>query len=419
MTSRIPKKNLNNLKKISQTWIVKKVFPISLTAGWICMVRNPSECIPWILDTTEDTVFKTTSDRQLIEDLGKESPLQKWFYSACLIVTPKDCLYQWVYEIDEDFLVAFISKSLLGEKRLRELNEVAFPSKDALLADRYLTFYFQNNENALSSDCLQELFSLATSFDLSRLCSSLYDCLDEFESVINTSQFLKWSVEALLGLILLLIPSGESVFFLRIRDDLIPPLSVCCKSFLSSARVWELAAKQFNWFHFRNFMKTLCASRISVLKLVQPPAVTDSWLFPEIKLPTFYGKSWYPSQLQDFLKSETATLVTFQFEKLYEYRTFAWSFLKAHPYYYSLKMTTNNECLKRKYGDETIYKVTVSKTRAYFQKQVQVYQETQESIVELGERIKFLESGFCFVLNSEGITTNSRHQFLQITESIL
>jgi hypothetical protein len=182
--------------------------------------KFPSECIPCMLDTTEDTVFKTTSDRQLIEDLGKESPLQKWFYSACLIVTPKDCLYQWVYEIDEDFLIAFISKSLLGEKRLRELNEVAFPSKDALLADRYLTFYFQNNENALSSDCLQELFSLATSFDLSRHCSSLYDCLDEFESVINTSQFLKWSVEALLGLILLLIPSRESVFFLRIRDDL-------------------------------------------------------------------------------------------------------------------------------------------------------------------------------------------------------
>jgi hypothetical protein len=143
---------------------------------------------------------------------------------------------------------------------------------------------------------------------------------------------------------------------------------------------------------FSELHENLCASRISVLKLVQPPAVTDSWLFPEIKLPTFYGKSWYPSQLQDFLKSETATLVTFQFEKLYEYRTFAWSFLKAHPYYYSLKMTTNNECLKRKYGDETIYKVTVSKTRAYFQKQVQVYQEIQESIVELGEWMKFLES---------------------------
>jgi hypothetical protein len=95
---------------------------------------------------------------------SQENSVQKWSSfqgerqdSACLIVTPKDCLYQWVYEIDEDFLVAFISKSLLGEKRLREQNEVAFPSKDVLLADRYLTFYFQNNENALSSDCLPEL----------------------------------------------------------------------------------------------------------------------------------------------------------------------------------------------------------------------------------------------------------------------
>jgi hypothetical protein len=117
-------------------------------------------------------------------------------------------------------MLACIYKALISEKRCEELTELSSPLKTVLLQDRYLTFYFQNNENALSSDCLQELFSLTTSFDLSRLCSSLYDCLVEYESMISNSQFLKWSVEALLGLILLLIPSGESVFLLRIREDL-------------------------------------------------------------------------------------------------------------------------------------------------------------------------------------------------------
>jgi hypothetical protein len=294
-------------------------------------------------------------------------------------------------------MFACICRSLISERRCAELTELFSPLKTVLLQDRYLTFCFQNNENALSSDSLQELFSLTTSFDLSRLCSCLYNCLSEYEHVFNSRLFLRWTVEALLGLILLLIPSGESVFLLRIREDLMEQENTSSTQcllhrFLSSARVWEFVAKHRSWSHFRNFMKVLCASRISVLKLVQPPAMTDSWAFPDMKLPTLYDSNWYPSRLQDFLKSETATSITFRFEEQYISSAFIWSFIKAHPYNYSLKFTTETECIKRKYRDDKIYKVIVSKTRAYFQKQVQLYQETQVSIVELGERIKFLES---------------------------
>jgi hypothetical protein len=357
-------------------------------------VKLSGDIIPWTFDINEDTLFRKVPDKQRIVDEGRHSPLKKWYYSACLMVSPRECFYQWLYEEHSQIMISFVSKSLVSRSCLGELALESSFSKEVRLVDQYLAFFVHANADTLYYGRMEGIFALTIACEVPRLSSCLYDHSPEWKSLFTTSRFLKWSVEAVLGLILLLIPSGESVLLLRIRDDLIAPennqpSSHCLlHKFLFSCKVWDEVDNYLDWSHFRDFMKVLCCSRISVLKFVEPPSIPESWAFPEIEIP--YETDDFPpyntSLVQDFLKSETESSIDLLFSKMEDM-----SFLNAHPYLYSLKMTIEKESFMGYYQSFT-YNVTVSKTRAYFQRQVQLFQEeTQENIFDVRERIKYLE----------------------------
>jgi predicted 2-oxoglutarate/Fe(II)-dependent dioxygenase YbiX len=359
--------------------------------------------IPKELSAINDaSSFASPAERQQLEYMGNDGySLEKWYYSACLFIAPKDCFYQWLYEKDKWALVGFISSSLFGSKSFYLVNH-SLPVVDSLLqVDKFLALSVEKSDSfplAVSPHNLQNLLLLCVSFNLPLLKDQLFNYVTEDSTYYLTSRFenfVQWSTEAVLGLVLLLVPLGDSVLLCHFRDIMVDAgneqtITCLLHRFLTSERVWEEVKKHSDCVSFLSFMKSLCVSRIAELKSVEEPE-SESWAFPWVSLPDFRIEKQDLSKhkLLNFLESEYDVCESF----LFNFEDDAESFLMAlnnYPFCYSLRIQMSEELPRRSYVNKCT--ITIQKKREYFEDQLQLFDTFQECIEELEERNIYLES---------------------------
>jgi hypothetical protein len=206
--------------------------------------------IPKELNATKDALFASPAERQQLEYVGNDGySLEKWYYSACLFIAPKDCFYQWLYEKDKWALLDFISSSLFGRKNSHLVNHSSPVDDSFSQVDKFLTMLIEKSDSfplPVNAHNLQKLLLLCVTFDSSLLKRQLFNYVTQ-DTMFFMSKFtnlIQWSTEAVLGLVLLLIPLGDSVFLSHIRDmmvDAVNKQTTTCllHRFLTSERVWK------------------------------------------------------------------------------------------------------------------------------------------------------------------------------------
>jgi hypothetical protein len=318
-----------------------------------------------------DVIFPDLAVKARLLPAGNEgATVEKWYYSACLMITPKAALYPFlVARTGFKFFLTFISSSLIRMKLTMDLLHIPLPD--------YATEYYSFIDSALATqttidmDCIHQLLAFHLAMDFPSVFGSIPDFLWN-KSEKDFRKILGWSVEEVLCFILCLIPSGDSIFFHHVRDALVDDakskIGNCfLHRFLASGKVWKKVDEFSDWPVFMKLMKELCLARITSLKEVPAPNM-NTWSFPDAQVDD--------SSLQEFLLSEEETK---EFEMDHYWETMEEDFEKQK----------NFSAIVETLADDDMIKVT--KTKEFFQKKLTAFNELQEKVLELEERARKLK----------------------------
>jgi predicted 2-oxoglutarate/Fe(II)-dependent dioxygenase YbiX len=324
-----------------------------------------------------DAIFPDSAVKARLVPAGNEGvTLEKWYYSACLMITPKAAFYPFLAARNgfKSFL-NFLDTSLSGMKLNLDLTNAAVPVH-AREYDSYIDSALAT-QTSVDMDCIRQLLSLHIAFDFPKTVDRIPDFL--FDKNENAFQnVLHWSVEEVVYFILCLVPSGDSIFLHHVRDALIEDgndNSAHCflHRFLVSGKVWEKVDQFSEWSVFMKLMKELCMARITSLKELPVPNM-NTWSFPEAQVSI--------SKLQQFLISEEE-VQTFD----YEYSDYMKDCKKALQKQKNFSVTFEETKQPKGRG----YTLKVTKTKEFFQKKLTIFRGLQETAVDLEERIRQLK----------------------------
>jgi predicted 2-oxoglutarate/Fe(II)-dependent dioxygenase YbiX len=320
--------------------------------------------------------------RQKLEPSGNEGvvSLEKWYYSAQLMIAPKDLFFQYFNERDTEGMIEFISKSLIAMHNASVLMNIPWNNDGKETIGKYLTLIF-DQQKPISMKSIQLLLSVHEFFVFPEVFCHVPDLLSD-KGLNELSEITSWSSDLVLALVQCLVPLGDSVFLHHVRDVLLENCNTLDKDCLLhqflflTPELWieveRCLQDRESYPHFWKFLKDLFVGRTNVLKEFAQPEM-NTWAFPLAEV----GQE---RELKAFLVSPSEE--TKEFVQTESTLNYFLSALEEEPKNFSTVYETVKEkaTKERRYA---IIKVTVRKTRDYSQKQLELYEYFQRCISKL------------------------------------